>query len=91
MLTSTTAELLTVLSEDGGFTTGRVSELAKNIGYCASNNRQRSSAVRAWLVELRQQGMVDNLDDQKPVCWKRTPAGTAALEEYALKHLRTYP
>jgi hypothetical protein len=89
MLTSTTSELLTVLSEDGGFTTGRVSELAKNIGYCASNNRQRSGAVRAWLMELKQQGLVDFLDDQKPVCWKRTPAGSRALDEYALKHLRT--
>jgi hypothetical protein len=88
MLTSTTAALLKVLSEDGGFTTGRVSELAQNISY-GGNNRQRSGAIRAWLMELKQQGLVVFLDDQKPICWKRTQAGSRALDEYALKHLRT--
>lgn len=81
MLTSTTAALLAVLDETAGFTTGQISRHGK-FGYCSDNNRQRSGAVRAWLIGLRRQGLVDFLDDQKPVCWKLTPAGTTALERY---------
>lgn len=88
MVTSFTAELLAVLTEQGGFTTGRVSKAAK-ISYCSDNARARSGAVRAALDNLKVMGLVDFLDDQKPVCWVRTPAGTAALEEYALKNLRS--
>lgn len=77
MLTSTTRALLEVLDEGCGLMTGQVSRRAK-FSY-GGNARMRSGAVRSWLNNLKAEGLVDLLDDQKPVCWKRTPAGTRAL------------
>lgn len=70
-------EVLRVLDEDGGFLTKDVAARLSLVGY--ESGHQRSGAVRAWLLDLRSRGFVVELDDQKPVCWKRTPAGTAAL------------
>jgi hypothetical protein len=74
--------ILEVLSEDGGFLTSWVSK-AIPISYCDDNARMRSAAVRSWLLRLKDQGLVDYLDNQKPVCWKRTKLGTKALENRA--------
>lgn len=81
MLTSTNAELLKVLDEDAGLLTGEVSHRAQ-VTYCSFNKRQRSGAVRSWLVNMMKDGLVEFLDDKKPVAWKRTAAGTAALKEF---------
>ena len=78
MLTSHTRAILDVLDEVGGFTTGQVSLRAK-ISYGVNNRRSRSLAIRTWLIGLMKDGYVELLDDQKPDCWKRTAAGTAAL------------
>lgn len=71
-------EILDQLNEVAGFTTGRI---AKGVKMFGTNMHQHSGAVRSWLVDLKKRGLVDFLDDQKPVCWKRTPAGTAAIQE----------
>lgn len=72
----TERRILEFLSEDGGFTTGRVAENFTGYG---DNKRQRSGAVRSWLNILQKRGLVAPMDDLKPVAWVRTPAGTAAL------------
>lgn len=86
MLTSTTAPLLAVLSPEAGLTTGWVSDMAQ-VSYSRDNRRARSHAIRSWLLGLKSQGLVDYLDEQKPVCWKITPAGRAALEEWNRKNI----
>lgn len=78
-LSSYDVEILEILAEDGGFMTR---DVAKGVTFFGSNTRQHSGAVRAWLMRLKEFGLVDTLDDQKPVCWKRTPEGTRALEEH---------
>ena len=80
MLTSHTKAILEALDEDGGFTTGLISERAK-IAYASNNRRARSHAIRSWLIGLMKDGYVELLDNQKPDCWKRTTAGTAALSD----------
>lgn len=70
-------ELLAVLSEDGGFTTGRAAELA-GIG-SGHNARTASAFARQKLLGLQALGYVAPMDDLKPVAWQRTPAGTLAL------------
>lgn len=74
--TETEREILSRLTEEGGFTTGRV---AKHVSYCKFNKRARSAAVREWLLRLEREGLVAKLDDQKPVCWVRTSRGTDAI------------
>ena len=74
--------ILAVLDEDGGITTGQVSQSAQ-LSYCAHNARMRSGAVRSWLVGLQREGLVAPLDDEKPICWVRTAAGTARLSCFA--------
>ena len=77
-LTNHEREILECLSETGGFLTRRV---AQNVRFFGINKHQHSGAVRAWLMNLKKRGLVDYLDDQKPVCWKRTQAGSKALAE----------
>lgn len=71
-------KILRALDERGGSTTGQVSvEVFPDPG---DGGRQRMSAhVRRRLAELQRQGFVRHLDDQKPVCWCRTAAGTNAI------------
>lgn len=69
--------ILEALGEGSGFLTKRVVE--KMDYHFSGNGRQRSGAVRSWLMALQKQGFVKYLDDQKPVCWERTAAGTEAL------------
>lgn len=78
MLTSTDYAILEALSEDGCWLTGQVSKRVK-ISY-GGTNRQRSAAVREWLLRLKAEGLVALGDDQKPDVWKRTPAGTTILQ-----------
>lgn len=73
-------EILKLLSEDGGFTTKSVSDRLLN-PYCSDRKRMRSGAVRSWLMSLEKVGWVDFMNGQKPVCWKRTEAGTAVLSQ----------
>ena len=73
-------EILLILHENSGLITRRVAERAKPFG----NKRETSGAVRSWLNELRRAGYVEYFDDEKPVCWKRTVAGSEALREALL-------
>ena len=41
--------------------------------------RQHSGDVRSWLLDMEKRGLVKRMDDQKPVCWLRTKAGTRWL------------
>lgn len=75
-ITNYEREILEALNESGGFTTGQV---ARHVTMFGSNARQHIGAVRSWLMGLKKRGLVDFLDDQKPVCWIRTATGSATL------------
>ena len=77
MLTSTDYAILAALDDIGGAQTGEVSARAR-ISY-GGNQRQRSGAVRSWLVRLKKEGLVELADDRKPDIWRRTKAGTLTL------------
>lgn len=67
MITDYKAKILAVLDENGGFTTGQVSrKVSLRVG---CNQRQHSAAVRSWLLQLQADGLVREMDDQKPTCW----------------------
>ena len=70
-------QILGILDETGGFTT---SEVARRLPQFGSNKHQHSGAVRSWLLQLYARGLVDYLDNQRPVCWKRTARGTEEVE-----------
>jgi len=76
-LTESQKPILAVLSEDGGFTTNRVAVMARG----NANLRHKSQMVRRELLELKRLGLVRELDDQKPVAWCRTYAGTVSLAQ----------
>ena len=61
MLTDRERKILAVLAADGGYTTGQVADKVMSM-FCG-NSRQRSHAVRAWLLRLESQGLVKRLDD----------------------------
>lgn len=61
------AKILAVLDTDGGFTTGQVARKVSPI--FGVSQRQHSGAIRSWLLQLKADGLVRELDDQKPVCW----------------------
>lgn len=71
-------KILSALAEDGGFTALAVADRA-DLG--SGNGRMRSGAMRSWLSLLEARGLVAKMDDLKPICWIRTPAGTAALQQ----------
>jgi hypothetical protein len=71
-------KILSALAEDGGFT---ALAIADRSGVGDGNGRMRSGAMRSWLALLEARGLVAKMDDQKPICWIRTPAGTAALQQ----------
>ena len=70
-------EVLRVLSEESGLLTGRV---AKRVGVEASGARKNSALIRQRLLYLQRIGLVDELDPHKPTLWRRTSAGTKAIQ-----------
>ena len=66
------ARILAILGTDDGYTTGDVA--AKCSHGPALSKRDWTTVVRKRLLALRQQGLVGELDDQKPVCWVRVAA-----------------
>ena len=69
--------VLAVLDERWGSTTRDVCIQARLPSYIGT--RIDGWAMRRRLLDLAALGWVTTLDGQKPVCWLRTPAGTAAL------------
>ena len=63
--------LLICLSEHGGWTAG---EVARQMGY--TNVRSEAQIIRRDLIRMESLGLVGRLDDNKPVAWVRTKAGT---------------
>jgi|HubBroStandDraft_6_1064221.scaffolds.fasta_scaffold768001_2 hypothetical protein len=61
----------------GGYTTSSVR--VRSGAYSHPNQRIRAQWIRERLIRLKEQGLVDFLDDQKPVCWKLTEKGVEAL------------
>jgi hypothetical protein len=78
-LTKLQKDVLGALDEQGGFTTGRIAKCLPRSFAGPTRNRIFSKSVRRTLLALQDRGYVRTLDDQKPVCWCRTPAGTAAI------------
>lgn len=74
-------KILAALDERGGTLTGDVARQASPWGH---PQRIESAWVRNHLLALQARGLVTQLDGQKPACWLRTPAGTAALTASAL-------
>ena len=81
-VTKTQIEILSALDEHSGLLTRSV---AQHVSLFSDNARMRSGAVRSWLNIMKKRGWVEFLDDQKPVCWKRTAVGTAAFNEVTQK------
>jgi hypothetical protein len=77
MLDNIDRKILEVLAEDGGFVALAVARRANLMSGC--NGRQQSGAAQSWLKSLEGRGFVAKMDDLKPICWIRTPAGTAAM------------
>lgn len=75
---STDRGILIALDEDGGFS---VKHLANRVGRWSLNNRRNSGVLANYLRDLERRGLVAKLDDQRPIAWKRTAAGTEALED----------
>jgi hypothetical protein len=75
-LTEVDRKILAALDERGGSLTGDVAAAARPWG---RDRRVESAWTRERLVDLKKRGLVAELDDQKPVCWLRTAAGTEAL------------
>lgn len=71
-------KILSALAEDGGFTALAISDRS---GVGDGSGRMRSGAMRSWLTLLEARGLAARMDDQRPICWIRTPAGTAALQQ----------
>lgn len=74
-LCRTELEILNALDRVCGFI---VRDVATHVTYSSFNNRARSAAVRYWLRDLQQRGLVETIDDQRPPCWRLTEAGIAA-------------
>lgn len=67
-------QILAALDTQGGFTTGQVAK--KVLPRFGHNARTHSGAVRSCLEALERQGVVARLDEQKPMFWIKTAAGT---------------
>jgi hypothetical protein len=66
--------LLRVLDENCGYLARQVAEMT--IGGGRSNTLKMSRDLR----QLEARGLVDRLDHETPICWRRTPAGTRLLD-----------
>jgi hypothetical protein len=61
----------------GGFTTHCVT-----VGVFGNAElRQSSQLTRQVLLKLKTMGLVEPMDDEKPIVWRRTKAGTEALRD----------
>jgi hypothetical protein len=69
--------ILASLDEDDGWTTGQIAKKSK--AFERLGGRIASSWVRNDLLKMKAAGLVREMDDQKPVCWVRTKAGTEVL------------
>lgn len=66
-LTEYHQKILDALDTQASFLTGDVAKrVSPQFGH---SSRTHSGAIRSWLLELEQAGLVKRLDDQKPVCW----------------------
>lgn len=66
--------VLSVLTQVGGFTTGRVAQrIEQSLGLFGHNKRTHAAFIRQKLLALEKGGLVQRLDDQKPVCWLKSP------------------
>lgn len=79
-LTTRDFDILSRLNEAGGFPTKHIARSLDSEAY-EKNARLQSSAVGFLLRSLERRGLVAKLDDQKPICWVRTLAGSKALKE----------
>lgn len=66
---------LRFLSETGGYLTHNIAVAL----YGNADLRKKSQWARHILLKLERLGMAARLDTDKPVCWRRTDLGTAAL------------
>lgn len=72
-------DLLTALHEGHGLTTRQVIE-GLPAGSKRSNTRSRGWAVRGWLLQLEKIDLVASFKQNNETCWRRTYAGTAAVQ-----------
>lgn len=70
-------EILSALDEVGWSSVKELRKMVK-INYDC-NAHQESGAIRAWLIDMRKDGLVEANDDRQPHLWRRTVAGTTAL------------
>lgn len=75
--------ILRVLDEQGGFVTGDVADRAGMWRSPEPDNRAASIKARRALLDLQARGLVAPMDDQKPIAWVRTRAGTDAMASAA--------
>lgn len=80
-MNETMRAILELLDETAGSLTGDIARKVPNIHCGPHANRIHSAWIRQDLLALKQRGLVIELDDQKPVCWCRTEAGSALLGE----------
>jgi hypothetical protein len=78
-LTEIERKILLALDGDGGRKTGTVARDVDALKWAGFAGRSFSLEIGSQLKALMDRGFVSHLDAQKPVCWLRTPAGTAAL------------
>lgn len=64
------SEILKALPFSGGLTSGSVAILVYG-----KRGHKESAWVRFWLLRMKSNGLVDYLDDKKPVCWIITEKG----------------
>jgi hypothetical protein len=79
-ITDAERKILLALDEDGGRKTGYVAREIDAWRWTITGGRSFSLEIGSQLKALMDRGLVAHLDAQKPVCWLRTPAGTAAME-----------
>ena len=72
--------ILCYLLDDGGYSTQLIGEVAWPE---ALRGASRSRTAYAVLKELQRAGYVETIDDQRPLAWRRTTAGRAALASAA--------
>lgn len=77
MLTADNYEILKALGNtDGGYSP---SSIRVRCGVWPNRNqRMRAAYIRQCLLHMKKEGLVEYLDDKKPICWKLTDKGAEA-------------